>query len=106
MADKSVIRCPTERCASELARYGENYHGVYEKTDHLLCERCGGKSVDRGVTWTHDCVNCKANVQPGQLLGFFVPHRCKACDEKVIADDRARGHICRRCNQVFSYCCC
>lgn len=109
---KSEIRCATERCASDIAKYGENYHGVHElgsPPDFMpeavaKCERCGGYT--NGEDWKHVCQNCGKNVEPGELLGLFVPHRCRECDAQIVAQERAAGRTCGRCRQVMSYCCC
>lgn len=109
---KSNLRCPTPACVDAIARYGEHYHGVTDKGDAqppdgivASCERCGGTTTD-GINWIHQCAKCGTVVEPGALLGFFVPHRCKTCDEKIVAEQRAAGQLCRRCNTVIAYCCC
>lgn len=103
---KSSILCATPRCIGDIEKYGDHYHSVHDRADHAQCEWCGGKTEDGGQTWAHDCVKCGVSVAPGDLLGLFVPHRCKECDAKIIAKDRAEGRMCRRCGTVFSYCCC
>lgn len=113
MTDKSTIRCSTPRCVSDIEKYGERYHDVTPvregeeprvagATDK--CGRCGGFLVD-GI-WRHVCKSCGAEVQPGELRGFFVPHRCASCDEELVAKQRAEGDVCRRCHTVTAYCCC
>lgn len=109
--EKSPIRCATTRCIESIAKYGEHYHSVQpgkgQSSDDSIqanCERCGGGW--NGATWIHACKMCGKTVQPGELKGFFVPHRCVECDVKVIAKDKAAGNVCGRCKQVFSYCCC
>lgn len=109
---KIDLRCATAKCADAIAKYGEHYHGVHGVTTPpaqvpdatAMCERCGG--YHNGTEWRHVCKVCKADVEPGALFGFFVPHRCKACDEAVVAQQKASGNICRRCNTVSAYCCC
>ena len=109
---KSNIRCATDECVSSIKRWGDHYHSVSPVTNApkfmpdavAMCERCGGYT--NGDSWKHVCKMCGNDVAAGKLLGFFVPHRCKECDEKVVAKEKADGKICRRCNRVYSYCCC
>jgi hypothetical protein len=109
---KIDLRCATTECVSSIAKYGEHYHSVHavdKAPAHspdatARCERCGGHH--NGTEWKHVCKMCGITVESGALRGFFVPHRCAECDAKVVAADRARGAICRRCNEVHSYCCC
>jgi hypothetical protein len=109
---KIELRCATPKCADAIAKYGELYHNVHsiEKApEHVpdstaRCERCGG--YHNGTEWKHVCKMCKAPVEAGELVGYFVAHRCKACDVKVVAAEKARGAWCNRCNNTFSYCCC
>ena len=112
MVQTSNIRCPTPRCVNTIEKYGEQYHRVHDQSsvpDHLSgtiarCEGCGG--YWDGEKWIHKCWTCKTDVTPGGLTGLFVPHVCTDCNKKVVDDERARGAICRRCNQVDSWCCC
>ena len=111
---KSDIRCPTPRCTGYIEKYGERYHRVVtvglggppkfmpDATD--LCEGCGGYT--NGSEWKHVCRVCGAEVEPGDLVGFFVPSRCKSCDDEIVAKEKAEGRVCSRCKTVFSYCCC
>ena len=108
---KVDIRCKTPRCIGDIAKYGENYHEVHaEKAPDFMpdavakCGRCGGYT--NGTDWKHVCKMCGKEMQPGELVGWFVPHRCSECDAKVVAEDKAKGRICGRCHQVISYCCC
>lgn len=111
---KSETRCPTVKCKEAIEKWGAHYHSVHDippeaAPSHTpeavaLCERCGGYS--NGKEWRHICKMCGTTVEPGQLKGFFVPHRCAACDEKVVSKERAEGKICRLCNSVYAYCCC
>ena len=112
MTGNSAIRCATPRCIKDIADWGEHYHDVHDSnhekslypTATANCNRCGGHTD--GTTWWHKCKMCGKDVEPGTLKGFFVPHRCKECDEKVIANDKATGNICTLCHTVRSYCCC
>jgi len=109
---KSKIRCTTEKCIEAVEKYGENYHGVHvvdNPPDFMpdaiaKCERCGG--FTNGTEWKHVCKICDVNVEPGKLTGLFVPHRCGDCDKKIVAEEKAKGKICRLCNEVYSRCCC
>lgn len=105
---KSEVRCETPRCVADIAKWGEHYHSVHDKEQdgisYQRCERCGGARHDG--KWQHKCKSCGVDVAPGELRGFFVPHRCQACDDKVVAQQKAAGDICRRCHTVTAYCCC
>ena len=114
MTEKSAIRCTTPRCVSDIAAYGEHYHSVTAVAPGFAgeqvpgateqCSHCGGYHLNG--TWKHVCKSCGTEVQPGQLRGFFVPHRCQACDDKLVAAQHARNQVCRRCHTVIAYCCC
>ena len=111
---KSDIRCQAKKCMEVIAKYGDAHHRVMDMSVHkppafmpnaiALCEGCGGYTD--GTEWKYRCVMCSKDVPPGELVGFFVPHRCKECDTKVVAQEKASGKICSRCRQVYSYCCC
>lgn len=109
---KIDLPCATERCMNDIAKYGAHYHRVHSANpapSHVpdataLCERCGG--YHNGTEWKHVCKECGKAVEPGALRGFFVPHRCAECDAKVVAQQKAAGNICGRCNTVTAYCCC
>lgn len=112
---KSSIKCTTPRCVEAIEKYGEHYHGVHDVGSWFpgsermpdavaKCERCGG--VTNGEKWLHACAMCGKEVEPGKLVGFFVPSRCSECDAKVVAEQRADGRVCGRCGQVIAYCCC
>lgn len=117
-ADRSPFRCITPECVDSISKYGENYHGVcplaafgevlppaFFPEAVAKCQRCGGYTDGKG-NWKHVCAKCGKEVAPGELRGFFVPHRCTECDAKVVAADKAAGRVCSRCRQVLSYCCC
>jgi hypothetical protein len=104
MSEKSAVRCETLRCIDDIAKYGPQYHAVYDRAEGQCCERCGGKF--NGTAWRHTCKHCKTEVQPGELVGLFVPHSCEACHEKVIADQVKRGAVCGGCKRAFALCCC
>lgn len=109
---KIEMRCETAGCVTAIAKYGEHYHGVHsveqapahQPSATAMCERCGG--YHDGIKWSHVCKLCLVTVNAGELTGFFVPHRCAACDVKLVAAEKAAGRVCRRCNSVLSYCCC
>jgi DNA-directed RNA polymerase subunit RPC12/RpoP len=109
---KIDLRCATPECIDAIAKYGEHYHSVHSKDSapqHVpdataVCERCGG--YHNGTEWKHVCKVCNKEVEPGQLRGLFVPHRCAECDAKVVAQQQTSGNVCRSCNTVRSYCCC
>ena len=114
MSEAAQTRCVTPRCVGEIETFGERCDAVRPvspgsepaqvagASDH--CCRCGGFFVTGA--WRHVCRGCGAEVQPGELLGFFVPSRCAACDGKVVAEQLATGQVCRGCKQVVAYCCC
>lgn len=106
--EKSQYRCPTPRCVEDIAKGGERYHSVYDgrtKDDYVAkCERCGGKFD--GAVWQHKCGACGKQVEPGGLVGLFVPHSCPDCHHKAVEAEVARGAVCSQCHQAFSNCCC
>lgn len=109
---KIDLRCENARCVSDIVAYGANYHDVhgvqkapaYVPDATARCERCGG--FHNGTEWKHVCKVCGTNVAAGALRGYFVPHRCAECDDKLIKQQQAAGDTCRRCNTVIAYCCC
>lgn len=108
MTKKSDIRCTTPKCVATIAESGERYHMVYPSRDSgfaARCEFCGGKQTDAG-DWQHKCATCGNDVEPGTLVGLFVPHRCTECHDALRAKQRSEGRICRACNQPFADCCC
>ena len=69
------------------------------------CERCGGVCcVDD--QWKYVCKKCKKEVEPGKLVGLFVPHLCVNCETKIASSEKASGNICIMCRQPRSRCCC
>jgi len=68
------------------------------------CECCGAYWT--GSEWIYRCLTCKKDVRPDELYGMWVKHSCKECEDKDIADQKARGAVCRTCRRVFSYCYC
>lgn len=114
MSATSSTRCATPRCVNDIEQFGERLHSVHPvspgcapaqvagATDH--CSRCGGFFV--AGAWRHVCRDCGTEVQPGELRGMFVPSRCPACDDKVVAEQRTTGSVCTGCKQVYAYCCC
>lgn len=104
MAEKSSVRCATQRCINDIAKWGAHYHAVYDRKDGACCERCGGKF--NGTLWTHQCKHCKSEVTPGELVGLFVPHACKACQDKIIEGQRKAGKVCGQCKSTYAECCC
>ena len=115
--EKSKIRCQLARCKYSIKAYGENYHSVYpltafgheappkEMPDAVAkCSRCGG--VTNGEKWIYVCVVCGKEVPPGELYGFFVPHKCRECDQRIVAEEKKAGKICPKCHNTYSYCCC
>lgn len=98
--------CQTPKCLENFAKgYWANDRAVMVRhVDVPTCQYCGGKWI--GGQWVHRCSKCKAVVEPGQLVGLFVPHLCGACLEKALAADRAAGRICRMCHVERTMCCC
>ena len=109
---KSNIECITPSCVNAVKKYGEQYHRVCEtylekdKNDGFiaLCQNCGG--LFDGKVWKHECRHCHKELHAGELTGLFVPHSCKTCNEKTVAEQKRAGHVCRRCRQVYAWCCC
>lgn len=110
MSEKSARRCATPRCVADIAKWGEHYHDVYPAyagrvegaTD--LCQRCGG--MFDGATWRHVCAKCGTEVEPGALVGLFVPHMCQPCMGALVTEQEATGDICRACGKANALCYC
>ena len=64
------------------------------------CQTCGG-FYQYGV-WHHNGKQCGVEVQPGELVGLFVPHLCQRCYTAALAKDRARGNVCGLCGKPVS----
>lgn len=91
-ADKPVCpKCNTADLVAEL-----------EDEGGAVCERCGG--VFKDDKWMMRCQTCGAEVS--ELHGLFVPHLCKPCLDKVVEEQKRKGHVCRMCRQVYALCCC
>ncbi len=112
---KSEIKCPTPSCAGYVERYGESYQNVYPLSQSATppaflpdaiaqCQSCGGYT--NGSEWKHVCRKCSAEVEPGALVGLFVPSRCVPCDEVLVAEEKAKGRTCIGCGKVSSRCYC
>lgn len=107
-------RCTTPRCVADIAKYGENYHSMHAistgsgpaflPSATAKCERCGGYYA--GELVAHVCKTCGATVPPGELVGLFVPHNCRDCQDKLRAQQRAAGRVCQRCGNVHAECYC
>lgn len=106
MSTKAETRCPTPRCAAEVEKYGEQYHAVYPRSAGLACDRCGGVQLEAGGAWRHACKGCSVSVEPGQLVGLFVPSVCQACLEATRADQMRRGCRCLACGKAYCDCYC
>lgn len=114
MSEVSKIhRCETPRCMESIEKYGEQYHMVYDRMNSTWvpegliakCSRCGGVMREEGV-WEHKCKKCGKDVEPGELIGLFVPHVCHVCENKVVETEIKIGNVCRMCRQPWSRCCC
>jgi len=109
MSELSSVRCITPRCIETIAKYGERYHLVYVRegapdgATHQ-CTHCGAKSI-AGV-WESRCKHCKALVPAGELVGLFVPHACRTCQDQIRAEQRATGNVCGRCKKPSCDCYC
>lgn len=111
-------RCERPECIEMLAnreeRKRQNWHtpevhAFVGPTKHwpnvvARCEGCG--AYHDGDRWHHVCSKCGSTVEPGSLTGLFVPHKCQECNQKIIDDEREKGHVCRRCGNVSSWCYC
>lgn len=109
--------CTAAYCVAIHEKY-RNEPGIYVGKVHAVvgkgppkaldaiarCECCGG--YWDGQKWSHSCLKCGKTVVPGELKGMWVPHSCKECEDKDIADQKARGAVCKTCCRVFSYCYC
>jgi hypothetical protein len=97
----TMIPCPTPSCANFVAKW-KYPHRVSEHNGVLTCENCGGISHDGGKTWKHECRTCKVTVEPGKLVGLFVPHLCVPCENA----EAAKSGTCGNCRQRLNRCCC
>lgn len=107
------VCCPTPRC---IERFGhdpaDHIFMEYNKFGfvpgrpglHALCVHCGGYTD--GEVSVHDCRSCGKSVAPGELVGLFVPSRCKECQKSAVDKQRASGDICRMCQSPRLECCC
>lgn len=100
---KSEVRCETQRCIEAIEKYGAHYHSVHEqKNGTQLCARCG--AIRKDGVWGKTCEECK---QPtDELFGLFVPHRCKACNDKLRDQQQRAGNECTMCHRLRMECCC
>ena len=111
MAYDSKHFCKTPRCMEYIEKYGSNYHYVYDNKNWMpeeyiaKCDGCGGH-LDKDLNWIHKCKTCGKTVNPGELVGLFVPHNCEDCQIKIIEEDKRTGNICRLCGSPRSVCCC
>lgn len=105
-------RCPTPRCIEIVERHGPAYIRTEpvrfprdgEEEADLQCSQCGGVRING--EWRHWCRKCGTVVEPGALVGLFVPSQCTTCHTARVAEERARGNVCGRCNQAYALCCC
>lgn len=108
-----IVCCPTPCCRE---RFGDNpadhtfmnynrYGFLPGRPDlHALCDHCGGHTD--GVVSVHDCRDCGKSVAPGELVGLFIPSRCKECQQLAVDKQRASGDICGICQSPRLECCC
>ena len=101
------VTCETPKCIDHAAKWGSKPSAYYLPTvpDHMpdvthICQHCGG--VYNGERWDHVCSKCGATVQPGELVGLFVPHLCQGCLDEQVKHDRK----CSLCGKPVSLCCC
>ena len=108
MAPKSDIMCTTPKCIEAKQKYGKHYHSVVDSPHHkeTLCERCGGIYDPKQKAFIHTCKDCGNEVNAGELVGLFVPHKCTPCLEKTRDEQRKKGHVCGICKQCYCDCCC
>lgn len=106
--------CPNPKCIADHKKWppGNHIHvpEIHEcRASHIpgsfaRCGNCGG--YWDGQKWTHRCMRCLKDVGQNELHGMWVRHSCKECEDKDIAEQRARDAVCRTCRNVFSYCYC
>jgi hypothetical protein len=113
---ESTITCPSAHCVATHEKYKHDKYVAVGKVYDLdsapkwapraiaMCECCG--SYFDGQTWKAICIRCQKEVQPGEKTGLFWPHSCKECNEKQIAEEKARGAVCNTCRNTFSWCYC
>lgn len=108
--------CPNPRCVAAHNRWPKGNKELISvpevhacRSDHVpgsiaRCGHCGAYWT--GKVWVYRCLKCKKDVLPNTLKGMWVPHSCKECEDKDIAEQKARGAVCTTCRNVFSYCYC
>lgn len=95
LTDVTCPHCPSD--SQLISDYGSRkYPG------HPICERHGCVLV--GEEWVFECSHCGARVE--KLHGLFVPHLCKPCLDKTVAEQQASGAVCGMCRKVYALCCC
>jgi hypothetical protein len=108
MGEKSIkYRCEYKVCQDYIKKYGETYHRVYDlnSSDRFaICEGCGGILTKDG--WKYTCDVCKKEVEPGKLVGLFVPHLCEDCDRKETEKNVRTGNVCLICGSPRNHCTC
>ncbi len=100
MGNLANVICP--HCQSGEEVYAASWEPDRGKG---MCERCGGKWWGN-EDWRYTCTRCETSVNPGELVGLFVPHLCKSCLKERIAEDKALGRRCSMCSKTYTECCC
>lgn len=115
-SEPALPACPNPKCVELRQRYPKcNSELIHVQPTHtcrsahipgsiVRCGNCGG--YWDGQRWIYRCLKCHKDVGPDDLRGMWVPHSCEPCENADIAAQKARGAICQRCQNVFSYCYC
>lgn len=107
------VKCESPKCIQAIEKFGERCYSIktmYRPAPSFMpdaiaiCERCGG--YYNGERWMYQCLKCGKEVRPGELVGLFVPHHCKECEQAITDENRRRGNVCRMCRQPRNQCCC
>jgi ribosomal protein L40E len=98
---KSALRCQSPECQEQEER-GDS--AVADRLGYSVCERCGARTKDNGVTWEKRCVRCGAHVD--KLVGVFVPTRCVVCEQGLSEENTRVGKVCRLCRKPYNECVC
>lgn len=110
----NLPKCITDRCRQNLEKYGEVYDRVgilkFEEPPEFMpdaiakCQFCGGYT--NGTIWVHVCFACNKEMQPGELVGLFVPHLCPDCERSAAEKQITNREVCGICRQPYIRCCC
>jgi len=84
---------------------------VYEKTKDMSIEGALNYFARMIISEQYFCTGCGTIIFKSEIAGrpLFAGVNCKHCWEKHLEhaqQERKSGHVCRMCNQPYSFCCC